>query len=138
MSAKVQAYVPQNLGLLLARRVLGLMAFFSLFSLGGHYLWGLDFPTPGVLLQISTAILLGSLLGLLFSRVWPLPAKVGLERVIRTLLLSIPALGFGLALQVLLQGPNPTQALYLIFTVSAWLSSSLIARLPELDSKTKR
>lgn len=131
MSSNPQALVPPNLGLHLARRILGLMAFFFCFYLAGHYLLGLSFPTPGVLLQIGTAILLGSLLGLTFSRVWPLPAKVGLERVIRTVLLLIPAIGFGLGLQVALQGPNPTQAIYLVFAASAWLTSSLIVRQPE-------
>lgn len=126
-----KAYVPANLGLHLARRILGLMAFFFVFYLVGHYLWGLSFPTPGTLLQIATAILLGSMLGLVFSRIWPLPPKAGLERIIRTLLLVIPSLGFGLALQLILQGPSPSQALYLIFTASAWLSSSMIVRLPE-------
>ncbi len=131
MSTKSQAYVPPDLGLRLARRVMGLMAFFFSFYLGGHYLLGFSFPTPGVLLQIGTSILLGSLLGLVFSRFWPLPPKAGLERVIRTVLLVIPAVGFGLGLQIALQGPNPTQALYLVFALSAWLSSGLIVRLPE-------
>ena len=66
-----------------------------------------------------------------FSWVWPLGPRPGVERLVRTLLLAIPAVGLGIGVQLALQGRAPTQALYLIFAVAAWLGSGFIVRLPE-------
>jgi len=48
--------------------------------------------------------------------------------VLRTALLVIPALGLGIGIQVLLQGPQATQAIYLIFAFAAWFGSGHIMR----------
>lgn len=121
-------YVPPNLTLRLLRLLVGISAFLFLFYVLGHYLTGWRFPTPLDLLRIASAVVLGGLLGLVFSRFWPLPPKPGFERIFRIFFLLLPALFFGYALQVFL-GAN--QALSLILPLSAWLSSGLIIRLPE-------
>ncbi|GIW24227.1 hypothetical protein [Meiothermus sp.] len=127
-SKKTNVYVPPNLTLRLLRLLVGISAFLFLFYVGGHYLTGWPFPTPFDLLRIASAVVLGGLLGLVFSRFWPLPPKPGLERIFRIFFLLLPALLFGYALQVFL---SANQALSLILPLSAWLSSGLIVRLPE-------
>jgi len=121
-------YVPSNLTLRLLRLLVGISAFLFLFYVVGHYLTGWPFPTPLDLLRIASAVMLGGLLGLVFSRFWPLPPKPGFERIFRIFFLLLPALLFGYALQVL-TGAN--QALSIILPLSAWLGSGLIIRLPE-------
>lgn len=121
-------YVPPNLSLRLLRLLVGISGFLFLFYTVGHYLTGWPFPTPFDLMRIASAVVLGGLLGLVFSRFWPLPPKPGLERIFRIFFLLLPALLFGYALQVFL-GAN--QALSIILPLSAWLSSGLIIRLPE-------
>ncbi|GIW27639.1 MAG: hypothetical protein KatS3mg070_1002 [Meiothermus sp.] len=125
---KSNIYVPPNLTLRLLRLLVGISAFLFLFYAVGHYLTGWPFPTPLDLLRIATAVMLGGLLGLVFSRFWPLPPKPGLERIFRIFFMLLPALLFGYALQVF-SGAN--QALSIILPLSAWLSSGLIVRLPE-------
>ncbi len=125
---KSNIYVPPNLTLRLLRLLVGISAFLFLFYTVGHYLTGWPFPTPLDLLRIATAVMLGGLLGLVFSRFWPLPPKPGLERIFRIFFMLLPALLFGYALQVF-SGAN--QALSIILPLSAWLSSGLIVRLPE-------
>ncbi len=120
--------VAPNLPLQAARTTLGVSLFFFLFYLAGHFIFGFTFPTPGDLFQIFLTSFGGVLLGLAFSRVWPLPPKPGFERIVRVFLLMAPALGIGLALHVLLQGPQPERALYLIFALAAWLGSGYIVR----------
>ncbi len=122
--------VVPNLPLQLVRTALGIALFFFIFYLGGHYLLGWAFPTPRALAHILIVSFGGVLLGWVFSRVWPLPPVVGFERVVRTLLLMVPALGIGIALHVWLQGPAPERALYLIFALAAWLGSGYIVRTP--------
>lgn len=117
-----------NLPLRLIRTALGVALFFFAFYIGGHYLFGWVFPTPLALAQILITASGGVLLGWAFSRVWPLPPTVGFERVVRTCLLMVPALGIGIALHVWLQGPQPERALYLIFALAAWLGSGYIVR----------
>jgi len=125
---KSHVYVPPNLTLRLLRLLVGITAFLFLFYTAGHYLFGWPFPTPLDLLRIASAVVLGGLLGLVFSRFWPLPPTPGLERIFRIFFLLLPALLFGYALQVF---SAANQALSLILPLSAWLSSGLIIRLPE-------
>lgn len=125
---KSNIYVPPNLTLRSLRLLVGISALLFLFYAVGHYLTGWPFPTPLDLLRIATAVMLGGLLGLVFSRFWPLPPKPGLERIFRIFFMLLPALLFGYALQVF-SGAN--QALSIILPLSAWLSSGLIVRLPE-------
>lgn len=110
------------------RKTLGLTLFLELFYIVGYYLFQWPYPTPAVLLQLFIISGLGISLGIIFSRLWPLPPQAGFERIIRTFLLAVPALGLGVGLQVLLQGRTPTQALYLIFALAAWLGSGMILR----------
>lgn len=117
-----------KLGLKLFRKVVGITFFLELFYLVGHYMMEWPFPYPLSLLQIFITAGLGVLLGAVFSMVWPLPLRPGFERIMRTFLLVIPALGLGVGLQVLLQGNQPTQAIYLIFALAAWLGSGHIVR----------
>lgn len=110
------------------RRGLGIVIFLQLFYLIGYYLADWPFPTPTVILQLFITVGLGVALGATFSKVWPLAPNPGFERIVRTLLIVIPSLGLGIGLQVLLQGPTATQAIYLIFALSAWLGSGQFVR----------
>lgn len=125
---KGNVYIPADLTVRLMRLLVGISAFLFLFYVVGHYLTGWPFPTPFDLLRIASAVVLGGLLGLIFSRFWPLPPTPGLERIFRIFFMLLPALLFGYALQVF-SGAN--QALSVILPLSAWLSSGLIIRLPE-------
>ncbi|GAA0502711.1 hypothetical protein GCM10008986_32910 [Salinibacillus aidingensis] len=117
-----------HLNILAVKKVLGITLFVELFYLIGHYMSGWPFPTPVVILQILIVVATGVAIGVLFSRIWPLPDKKGFERIARTLLIMIPALGIGIGMQLLLQGQYATQALYLIFALSAWLGSGHFIR----------
>lgn len=121
-------YVPPDLIRRALRTTLGLSLLFFLFYIGAHYVWDLAFPTPGDLLEIFFVAAGGVVLGIGFSRFWPLPPEPGFERIVRTLLLVIPSLGIGMAVQILLQGGRAERALYLIFALAAWLGSGLIIR----------
>ena len=114
----------------LLRRVVGIYLGVGLFYLLGSPVFGFAVPTPLQMLHLLLAVLLGSGRGVGFAWFCPLPPARGWERVVRTLLLSIPALGLGLTLQLLLQGPQAQQALFLVFALAAWLASGFIARLP--------
>ncbi|MDW8090278.1 MAG: hypothetical protein RMI80_02535 [Meiothermus sp.] len=127
--------VPPNLALRLLRLLLGISAFLFLFYTVGHYLTGWPFPTPLDLLRIASAVLVGGVMGLVFSRFWPLPPQPGFERVFRIFFLLLPALVLGYGLQLLL---SANQALSLIVPISAWLSSGLIVRLPQESSPGER
>ncbi|MGN8648005.1 hypothetical protein ACTNEO_18220 [Gracilibacillus sp. HCP3S3_G5_1] len=110
------------------QKVIGITLFFEIFYLTGHYLMKWPFPTPIVLLQFFVVSGFGVGLGVFFSRIWPLPLEKGFERVFRTFLIVIPALGFGMGLQVILQGAHATQAIYLLFAFAAWIGSSRFVR----------
>ncbi|SER61027.1 hypothetical protein SAMN04487944_10712 [Gracilibacillus ureilyticus] len=116
------------------QKVIGITLFLEIFYLVGHYLMKWPFPTPVVLIQIFIVTGLGVALGVLFSRIWPLPYDKGFERILRTFLLVIPALGFGMGLQVLMQGAQATQAIYLIFGCAAWLGSGRFVREKEANN----
>ncbi len=109
--------------LLAVKKVVGITLFIEIFYLIGHYTSGWPFPTPKIILQFIIVISTGVALGVIFSRLWPLPQKKGFERIFRTFLIVVPALGLGIGMQLLLQGQYATQALYLIFALSAWLGS---------------
>ncbi|SET99642.1 hypothetical protein SAMN05421676_11388 [Salinibacillus kushneri] len=117
-----------HLNLLAIKKVLGITLFVELFYLIGHYMSGWPFPTPAVILQLLIVVATGVATGVVFSRVWPLPDKKGFERIARTLLIMVPALGLGIGMQLLLQGQYATQALYLIFALSTWLGSGHFIR----------
>ncbi|MFD2044706.1 hypothetical protein ACFSTA_07880 [Ornithinibacillus salinisoli] len=110
------------------QKVIGITLFLEVFYLVGHYVMSWPFPTPIVLAQLFVVSGMGVALGVFFSRLWPLPPHKGFERIFRTFLLVIPALGFGMGLQVLLQGAQATQAIYLIFACAAWLGSGHFVR----------
>lgn len=116
------------------RKALGLTLILQLFYLIGHYILSWPFPDWKVLLQIAVIVFLGTALGVVFAKLWPIPAKKGFERVWRTLLIVIPALGIGAVLQFLLQGAVATQALYIVFALASWLGSGHFVRKEEEDN----
>lgn len=116
------------LNLIVLKKVLGIAVFLELFYLIGSYLSGWPFPTPAVIIQLMIVVALGVALGVIFSKVWPLPERIGFERIARTALIVIPALGLGVGLQLILQGQSATQAIYLIFALSTWLGSGHFVR----------
>lgn len=111
------------LDLRVIQKALGIALFLELFYVFGSFIAGWPFPNPEVIYQIIVVSGLGVALGVIFSRIWPLPPHKGMERIMRTLLIVIPALGLGVGLQLLLQGNSATQAIYLMFALSAWLGS---------------
>ncbi|MCT2537833.1 hypothetical protein NC661_12220 [Aquibacillus koreensis] len=116
------------MGLQTFRKVIGITLFLELFYLIGSYLLDWPFPTPLVLVQLFVVTVWGVVLGIVFSRVWPLPSQKGFERIFRTFMVAVPALGFGMGFQLLLQGAQATQAIYLIFALAAWLGSGHFMR----------
>jgi hypothetical protein len=117
-----------NLDVRVMRKVIRITFFLQLFYLIGHYLFQWPFPVPLVIMQILATVALGVGLGVIFSQVWPLAPKPGFERVMRTFLVVIPAIGLGVGLQLLLQGKDATQGIYMIFALSAWLGSGHFIR----------
>ncbi|WP_235162490.1 MULTISPECIES: hypothetical protein [Sediminibacillus] len=128
ISATVLVWFHPWMGLQTFRKAIGITLFLELFYLIGSYALDWPFPTPLVLIQLFVVTVWGVLLGIAFSRIWPLPSHKGFERIFRTFLVVIPALGLGMGLQVLLQGAQATQAIYLIFALSAWLGSGHFIR----------
>ncbi|MDQ7028621.1 MAG: hypothetical protein Q9O62_01960 [Ardenticatenia bacterium] len=121
-------YVPPNLKLKALQSALGVSLLFFVFYIAAHYVWDLPFPTPVDLLKILMVASAGVGLGVAFSRFWPLPPAPGVERIVRTLLLVIPALGVGIGLQLLVEGAEAQRAFYLIFAFAAWVGSGFIVR----------
>lgn len=116
------------LDLKVVKKALGISLFLQLFYLIGHYMADWPFPTPSIFFQVAVVVGLGVALGVGFAKVWPMAPKPGFERIMRTLLLVIPALGLGIGLQLLLQGNQATQAIYLIFALATWLGSGHFIR----------
>ncbi len=114
---------------------MGITLFIEAFYLIGHYMSGWPFPTPEVILEIAIVVASGVALGVIFSRIWPLPENKGFERIFRTVLVVVPSLGIGIGFQVLLQGQYATQALYLVFALSAWLGSGHFIKRAEASVK---
>jgi hypothetical protein len=113
----------QKLNMLVVRNVFGLAFLIEMFYVIGSGLGGWPFPRPVSIVQIVAVVALGMALGVMFARIWPLPEETGFERIIRTFLLCVPSIGTGIGLQLLLQGPEARQALYLVFALSAWIGS---------------
>ncbi len=128
MGEAPEIYIPPTLKLKALRAALGVSLLFFVFYIAAHYIWDLPFPTPVDLLKIMITAIAGVGLGVGFSRLWPLPPQPGFERVIRTLLLVIPALGIGIGVQFLLEGFQAQRAFYLIFAFAAWIGSGFIVR----------
>ncbi|MBO8155647.1 MAG: hypothetical protein H0Z32_04230 [Bacillaceae bacterium] len=116
------------LNLVVLKKVFGIALFLEIFYLMGSYLSEWPFPTPKIIIQLIIVVALGVALGVVFSKIWPLPEHKGFERIARTILIIIPALGLGVGLQLVLQGQSATQAIYLIFALSAWLGSGHFIR----------
>ncbi|RPF50067.1 hypothetical protein [Aquisalibacillus elongatus] len=120
------------------QRAVGITLFLQIFYLMGHYVMEWPFPTPLVLIQLLVASSLGVALGVCFSKVWPLPLNKGFERIFRTFLIVIPSLGLGMGLQILLQGAQATQAIYLIFALAAWIGSGQFVRAKEEEQPVQK
>ena len=116
------------LGMLSIKKVLGISLFLQVFYIIGALIGAWDFPHPLQIAQIIVTVALGVALGAVFSKLWPLAQKPGFERIFRTFLLVVPSLGIGMGLQILLQEGRSTQAIYLIFALSAWLGSAHFMR----------
>lgn len=117
------------------RLTLAITFVLELFYIIGYYVGDWPWPTPTAILQFFLVVCLGAGLGTAFAKVWPLPPHKGWERIMRTLLISIPALGIGIGLQTMIIplffSKQPDQAIFMIFTVSAWLGSGFIVRQEE-------
>ncbi|GAA5334383.1 MULTISPECIES: hypothetical protein [Thermus] len=100
------------------RFYLGSLTALFLFYLGGHYALGLPFPTPGFLLRLALAALIGMGLGVFYHRLWPLPPP-GLGRVVRLFVLLPPAFVLGLGLTLALGGQA---AYHFLVPLLAWLT----------------
>ncbi len=116
----------RTLALLAVRRAFGVAIVLYAFYLGLFMLGQYPFLRPTAVLTILGVVLLGTVFGVGFSTMSPLPAGRGLPRVIRTVLLSIPALGIGAIIQVLLEGARADMAIFAIFALAAWLGSTFI------------
>lgn len=123
------------LNIVVLKKVVGITLFVELFYLIGHYMSGWPFPTPEVILQIAIVVAVGVALGVIFSRIWPLPENKGFERIFRTVLIVVPSLGIGIGFQLLLQGQYATQALYLVFSLSSWLGSGHFIKKAQVSIK---
>lgn len=110
----------------------------ELFYLIGYYAFEWPYPTPLAILQIIITVFLGFALGVIFSKLWLLPPHKGFERIFRTFMIVIPSLGIGIGLQVLLQGTQATQAIYLIFALSSWLGSGHFVRTELTEREIKK
>lgn len=116
----------QRLVLLAVRRALGLSFLLYIFYLFASLYWEMPAPTVPVLAAILLVVSLGVFLGVAFSHVWPLPYRHGWPRVIRTVLLTVPAIGFGLFVHLVVGGPRAGRAYWIMFALAAWLGSTFI------------
>lgn len=119
-----------ELPLWIARRTLGISLVLYVFYLVVPSFWAVPPLTGEATLAIMTVVFLGVLLGVAFSRVWPVPAEKGLPRVLRTVVLSFPALGIGMSLQVTIEGAEPSRAYFVMFALAAWLGSAWLVADP--------
>lgn len=117
---------PRKLALLSARRAFGIAFVLDVFYIGASVAWDMPAPSLPVLVAILVVVSLGVCLGVAFSHVWPLPYRTGWPRVIRTILLTVPAIGFGLAVHLTVGGPDAGRAYWIIFALGAWLGSTFI------------
>ena len=119
-----------RLVLLSIRRTLGVSALLYVVYVGLFVFTDYPFLTPGDVLTVLGLVFAGTWLGVAFSFVAPLPAETGLPRVVRTILLLVPALGIGVALQILIEGAESNMAIYAIFALAAWLGSTFVREVP--------
>lgn len=115
-----------RLVLLSIRRTLGVSALLFVVYVGLYAFTDYPFLGPGDVVTILGLVFAGTWLGIAFSFVAPLPAEMGLPRVIRTALIVVPALGIGVALQIFLKGAESNMAVYAIFALAAWLGSTFV------------
>lgn len=117
---------PRELVILSVRRALGVSIVLFAFYLSLYFLGRYRFLTPSDIVTILGLVFAGTWLGIGFSVLSPLPEERGLPRVVRTVLLVIPALGIGVAIQIILKGARSDMAIYAIFALAAWLGSTFI------------
>lgn len=116
----------RTLVILSVRRTLGVALFLDLFYVAATHVWGLPALEAADVLAILVVVFLGVWLGIGFSFVAPLPAEKGTPRVVRTLLLTVPAIGIGVAIQLLVEGPQGDRAFHVMFALAAWLGSTFV------------
>lgn len=114
---------PRTLVLWTLRRTLGISLGFFVFYLVAPMVWAVPPLTTVDVVSILGVVFLGVLLGIVISYFWPLPARTGLARAIRTAIFSIPAFGFGMAIHVTLAGAEATRAYWLVFAAATLLGS---------------
>lgn len=117
---------PKTLALRAVRRALGIAVFLELFYLAAPSVWDIPPLAGRDVVLILVVSFLGVALGVAFSFFAPLPAEKGLPRVIRTVLLTIPALGIGIAIQLAVEGPQGARAFHVMFALAAWLGSGFV------------
>ncbi|MFW5911587.1 MAG: hypothetical protein ACOCSD_04095 [Halolamina sp.] len=121
-------HLPSRRALLVksTRRALGVALGLQLFYLIAPSLWPVPPLTVGSVVAIVVVSFLGVWLGVVFSYVAPRPVEKGLPRVIRTALLTVPAMGIGIAIQLVVAGPQGSRAYHVMFALAAWLGSGFI------------
>lgn len=124
---------PPRLVLLTVRRALGVSVALYAFYIALHYLSGYPFLAPADVLLILGLVFAGTAFGVAFSFASPLLADRGIPRVVRTALLTIPAFGIGVVLQVVIEGARSDMAIYAIFALAAWLGSTFVRESDESD-----
>lgn len=129
----MQGPTRRELPVLVIRRTLGVALALDVFYLVAALVWDLPPLTAGDVLDILAVVFLGVLLGVGFSYLAPVPERKGLPRVIRTLLLTVPAIGIGIAVQVVLGGPAAERAYFIMFALAAWLGSLFVREEDEGD-----
>lgn len=108
------------------RRSLGISVALFAFYLVVPFLWNVPPLSTRDVLAILAVCFVGVWLGIGFSTVWPVPREQGLPRVFRTVVLTIPALGIGMAVHVTIEGAEGARAFYVMFALAAWLGSLYI------------
>lgn len=121
-------HLPSRRALLVqsTRRALAVALGLQLFYVVAPSIWPVPPLTVGSILAIVVVSFLGVWLGVLFSYVAPRPAEKGIPRVIRTALLTVPAMGIGIAIQLVIAGPQGGRAYHVMFALAAWLGSGFI------------
>lgn len=116
----------RELGIRMIRRTLGISLALYVFYLIAPVFWNIPPLSTRDVLAILAVVFLGVVLGVSFSTAWPLPERTGLPRVFRTIVLTIPALGIGIAIHVTIEGAQGSRAYYIMFALAAWLASDFI------------
>lgn len=122
---------PRTLALWTVRRILGVSVAFFVFYLAAPSFWAIPPLTAVDVVSILLVVTLGVALGIAVSYFWPLPARTGLARAIRTAIFSFPAFGFGMAIHITLAGPQAERAYWLVFATGTLLGSVYFTEDPE-------